>query len=93
HRAQPEGRVAEQDQWHRCGSGCGRGCPQDAGRPHWTVGDLDHLVPDPAAALHALLVHGLVRPAGAHLPERFTALQLVRLLHLRDRTPPAARAC
>ncbi|MET8718164.1 hypothetical protein ABZV52_34035, partial [Streptomyces sp. NPDC004735] len=58
-----------------------------------TVGDLDHLVPDPAAALHALLVHGLVRPAGAHLPERFTALQLVRLLHLRDRTPAAARAC
>ncbi|MGW6681400.1 hypothetical protein ACWGBO_16125, partial [[Kitasatospora] papulosa] len=54
---------------------------------------LDHLVPDPAAALHALLVHGLVRPAGAHLPERFTALQLVRLLHLRDRTPAAARAC
>ncbi|MFE2451826.1 hypothetical protein [[Kitasatospora] papulosa] len=61
--------------------------------PLWTVGDLDHLVPDPAAALHALLVHGLVRPAGAHLPERFTALQLVRLLHLRDRTPAAARAC
>ncbi|MFB6968162.1 hypothetical protein ACFRAA_12730 [[Kitasatospora] papulosa] len=50
-------------------------------------------MPDPAAALHALLVHGLVRPAGAHLPERFTALQLVRLLHLRDRTPAAARAC
>ncbi|MEV0875210.1 hypothetical protein AB0I86_29150, partial [Streptomyces sp. NPDC049950] len=54
---------------------------------------LDHLVPDPAAALHALLVHGLVRPAGAHLPGRFTALQLVRLLHLRDRPPAAARAC
>lgn len=35
-----------------------------ADRPHWTVGDLDHLVPDPAAALHALLVHGLVRPHG-----------------------------
>ncbi|MGW4316743.1 hypothetical protein ACWEM1_29235, partial [Streptomyces sp. NPDC004491] len=52
-----------------------------------------HLVPDPAAALHALLVHGLVRPAGAHLPGRFTALQLVRLLHLRDRPPAAARAC
>ncbi len=64
-----------------------------ADRPHWTVGDLDHLVPDPAAALHALLVHGLVRPAGAHLPGRFTALQLVRLLHLRDRPPAAARAC
>ncbi|SUO95685.1 helix-turn-helix domain-containing protein [Streptomyces griseus] len=64
-----------------------------ADRPHWTVGDLDHLVPDPAAALHTLLVHGLVRPAGAHLPERFTALQLVRLLHARDRTPAgAARA-
>ncbi|MEV5673430.1 hypothetical protein AB0L28_32245, partial [Streptomyces sp. NPDC052503] len=62
-------------------------------RPHWTVGDLDHLVPDPAAALHALLVHGLVRPAGAHLPGRFTALQLVRLLHLRDRPPAAARSC
>ncbi|MFD9902822.1 helix-turn-helix domain-containing protein [Streptomyces sp. NPDC059063] len=61
-----------------------------ADRPHWTVGDLDHLVPDPAAALHALLVHGLVRPAGAHLPERFTALQLVRLLHVRDRTPAGA---
>lgn len=64
-----------------------------ADRPHWTVGDLHHLVPDPAAALHALLVHGLVRPAGAHLPGRFTALQLVRLLHLRDRPPAAARAC
>ncbi|MEU5749863.1 hypothetical protein ACFWI0_02725 [[Kitasatospora] papulosa] len=50
-------------------------------------------MPDPAAALHALLVHGLVRPAGAHLPGRFTALQLVRLLHLRDRPPAAARAC
>ncbi|WP_307853948.1 helix-turn-helix domain-containing protein [Streptomyces tagetis] len=61
-----------------------------ADRPHWTVGDLDHLVPEPAAALHALLVHGLVRPAGAHLPERFTALQLVRLLHVRDRTPAGA---
>ncbi|MFE7030647.1 helix-turn-helix domain-containing protein [Streptomyces sp. NPDC057621] len=58
-----------------------------ADRPHWTVADLDHLVPDPAAALHALLVHGLVRPAGAHLPEHFTALHLVRLLHGRDRTP------
>ncbi|MFD9776951.1 hypothetical protein ACFWXD_07600, partial [[Kitasatospora] papulosa] len=64
-----------------------------APRPPGRAGDLDHLVPDPAAALHALLVHGLVRPAGAHLPERFTALQLVRLLHLRDRTPAAARAC
>ncbi|MFD9141933.1 hypothetical protein ACFVY7_14240, partial [[Kitasatospora] papulosa] len=62
-------------------------------RPPLGGGHLDHLVPDPAAALHALLVHGLVRPAGAHLPERFTALQLVRLLHLRDRTPAAARAC
>lgn len=58
-----------------------------ADRPHWTVGDLDHLVPDPAAALHALLVHGLVRPVGAHMPERFTALQLVRLLYARDRAP------
>ncbi|MFE1250258.1 helix-turn-helix domain-containing protein [Streptomyces sp. NPDC058735] len=58
-----------------------------ADRPHWTVGDLGHLVPDPAAALHALLVHGLVRPAGPHLPERFTALHLVRLLHVRGRTP------
>ncbi|WP_436739046.1 helix-turn-helix domain-containing protein [Streptomyces sp. BBFR102] len=64
-----------------------------ADRPHWTVRDLDHLVPDPAAALHTLLVHGLVRPAGAHLPERFTALQLVRLLLVRGRTPAgAARA-
>ncbi|MFJ9622962.1 helix-turn-helix domain-containing protein [Streptomyces sp. NPDC101181] len=58
-----------------------------ADRPHWTVGDLDRLVPDPAAALHTLLVHGLVRPAGAHLPERFTALHLVRILHARDRNP------
>ncbi|MFD0304156.1 helix-turn-helix domain-containing protein [Streptomyces sp. NPDC127119] len=58
-----------------------------ADRPHWTVADLGHLVPDPAAALHALLVHGLVRPAGARLPEHFTALQLVRLLHGRDRVP------
>jgi hypothetical protein len=57
-----------------------------ADRPHWTVADLAPLVPDPAAALHTLLVHGLVRPAGAHLPERFTVLQLVRLLHVRDRT-------
>ncbi|MFE1795121.1 helix-turn-helix domain-containing protein [Streptomyces sp. NPDC059517] len=58
-----------------------------ADRPYWTVADLGHLVPDPAAALHALLVHGLVRPAGARLPEHFTALQLVRLLHGRDRVP------
>lgn len=58
-----------------------------ADRPHWTVGDLGHLVPDPAAALHTLLVHGLVRPAGPHLPEYFAALQLVRLLHVRGRTP------
>ncbi len=52
-----------------------------ADRPHWTVADIAHLVPDPAAALHALLIHGLVRPAGAHLPEQFTALELVRLLY------------
>ncbi|URN14609.1 MULTISPECIES: helix-turn-helix domain-containing protein [Streptomyces] len=52
-----------------------------ADRRHWTVADIDHLVPDPAAALHALLIHGLVRPAGDHLPEQFTVLQLVRLLH------------
>ncbi|MFC8861108.1 hypothetical protein ACFUCY_09435, partial [[Kitasatospora] papulosa] len=67
--------------------------PGGAAGPPGRGGDLDHLVPDPAAALHALLVHGLVRPAGAHLPGRFTALQLVRLLHLRDRPPAAARAC
>ncbi len=53
-----------------------------ADRPHWTVADIDHLVPDPPAALHALLIHGLVRRAGAHLPERFTALHLVRLLYV-----------
>ncbi|MFD5824411.1 helix-turn-helix domain-containing protein [Lentzea sp. NPDC060358] len=58
-----------------------------ADRPHWTVEDLGHLVPDPAAALHALLLHGLVRPADARVPERFTALHLVRLLSERDRTP------
>lgn len=29
HPAQSEGRVADQDQWHRCGYG--GGCPQDAG--------------------------------------------------------------
>ncbi|WP_245886722.1 helix-turn-helix domain-containing protein [Umezawaea tangerina] len=58
-----------------------------ADRPYWTVGDLDHLVPDPAAALHALLVHGLVRPADARWPERFTVLQLVRLLYMQDRAP------
>ncbi|WP_237523106.1 MULTISPECIES: hypothetical protein [unclassified Streptomyces] len=58
-----------------------------ADRPHWTVRDLGHLVPDPAAALHTLLVHGLVRPAGPHQPEHFAALQLVRLLHRRGRAP------
>ncbi|MFI1414757.1 helix-turn-helix domain-containing protein [Streptomyces sp. NPDC020707] len=63
-----------------------------ADRPHWTVADLGRLVPDPAAALHALLVHGLVRPAGARLPEHFTVLQLVRLLHGRDRTPMTTTA-
>lgn len=56
-----------------------------ADRPSWTAADIDHLVPDPAAALHALVIHGLVRPAGAHLPEQFTALQLVRLLYVEDR--------
>ncbi|MGW1838052.1 helix-turn-helix domain-containing protein [Streptomyces sp. NPDC002067] len=65
--------------------GCRQVLAEVADRPHWTVGELDHLVPDPAAALHALLVHGLVRPAGARLPERFTVLQLVRLLYVRER--------
>ncbi|MFF5824287.1 DNA-binding protein, partial [[Kitasatospora] papulosa] len=82
---------ARRDDWVAQSGGWVR--PVVADRPPWRVGDLDHLVPDPAAALHALLVHGLVRPAGAHLPGRFTALQLVRLLHLRDRPPAAARAC
>ncbi|MEU6769310.1 helix-turn-helix domain-containing protein [Streptomyces sp. NPDC046853] len=57
-----------------------------ADRPYWTLADLAPLVPDPAAALHALLVQGLVRPVGAHRPERFTVLQLVRLLHESERT-------
>ncbi|MGW6056049.1 helix-turn-helix domain-containing protein [Streptomyces sp. NPDC055189] len=57
-----------------------------ADRPHWTLADLAPLVPDPAAALHALLVQGLVRPVGDHRPERFTVLQLVRLLHQSERT-------
>ncbi|GGV68765.1 XRE family transcriptional regulator [Streptomyces longisporoflavus] len=57
-----------------------------AHRPHWTLADLALLVPDPAAALHALLVQGLVRPVGAHRPEWFTVLQLVRLLHQSERT-------
>ncbi|MEV8321022.1 helix-turn-helix domain-containing protein [Streptomyces sp. NPDC059900] len=57
-----------------------------ADRPHWTLADLTPLVPDPAAALHALLVRGLVRPVGDHRPERFTVLQLVRLLHESRRT-------
>ncbi|OXM52841.1 helix-turn-helix domain-containing protein [Amycolatopsis alba] len=67
-----------------------RALAEVADLPHWTVADIDHVVPDPAAALHALLVHGLVRPAGAHLPERFTALQLVRLLYVKDRSPQTA---
>ncbi|MEW2235771.1 hypothetical protein AB0886_27075, partial [Streptomyces sp. NPDC024062] len=70
--------------------------PSPVLQPTW----LRHSVTAPSCELQLrvllpgpLLVHGLVRPAGAHLPERFTALQLVRLLHLRDRTPAAARAC